>query len=83
MIGTASISQSPGASLTFAGTLVALPATEPAPAGATNLNFTADTFEANGVTYDLTTVPTDPPHKLTILPEGTEIPANAILVPTF
>ncbi len=63
------------------GTFVALPADEVSPTGSYQLAINADTVTLNGIRYGLSTVPTDPPHKLYVIPEGTEIPDTAYLIP--
>jgi hypothetical protein len=71
----------------FDGILVALPETSPTPSASTiTIDPTSTVAVQNNVLtlgtteYDLTDVPTDPPHRIYGLPEGTEIPGGAIVL---
>ncbi len=68
----------------FAGTLIALPEGSPAPNGAitqiTPSAVSSSILMIGTIEYDLTLIPSDSPHRIYGLPEGTDIPDGAIVL---
>ncbi len=59
----------PGAQVTAPGVLIAPPNTESAPTGSLSPIFEDDSVVLNGITNDLTSIPSDPPHSVTSVTE--------------
>ncbi len=71
----------------FDGILIALPQGSPAPASAvvwvnpeTTTLVSNDLFTFGMVSYDLSVLPTEPPHRIYGVPQGSDLPEGAILL---
>ncbi len=90
VLGTGSLRVDNGSSIlgdSFDGTLIALPADSPSPGGtvfqidpSSNALASGSTLTLGTTDYDLTAVPTDPPHRIYGIPEEAEIPEGAIVI---